>query len=323
METPKLITLGEPLLRLMPPQQRRFGQSESLELYVGGSEANTAVGLARLGIAVRYLTRLPEQAWGRYIEQTLRGQGVDTRFIAWTPEGRVGLYFVEEGLAPRPSQVIYDRAGSAFSAIQPTDLPESAFNWSETWLHLTGITLALGTSARATCERALAVAQAQWGRRFSFDLNYRAKLWTPDEARHTCQPFMAQAALIFSAERDARHLYGLEGEAQQVIQQLGAHFPQAQIIMTCGANGALAWTAGEMLAQSAIPASERGRIGRGDAFAAGVLAAHLRGEALPDALRWGVACAALKSSIAGDIALLDEAEMRALLEQSGANGIQR
>jgi 2-dehydro-3-deoxygluconokinase len=322
MDAPTVITLGEALLRLMPPQQQRFGQAESLELHVGGSEANTAVGLVRLGLAVRYLTRLPDQPLGRRIEQTLRGLGVETGFITWASEGRVGLYFVEEGLPPRPGQVIYDRAGSAAAAMQPSDLPLTAFDLPQAWLHLTGITLALSEGAHATCAAALGLAQERWPGRFSFDVNYRARLWTTDAARQACQPFMEQAALIFIAERDARQLYGLAGAADQVIEQLGARFPQAQVIMTRGAEGALAWQQGQILAQAAFPASERGRLGRGDAFGAGVLAAHLGGESLAEAIRWGAACAALKSSTPGDLALLDMGELRALLAQRGG-GILR
>ncbi len=118
-----VITLGETMLRLSPPEPLRIEQASHYEMHVGGSESNVAVGLARLGLRVAWLSRLTDNALGHTIENAIRAYGVDTSHIVWTNEDRVGLYFYEPGGAPRSGKVIYDRAGSAASRIQPTDLP--------------------------------------------------------------------------------------------------------------------------------------------------------------------------------------------------------
>ncbi len=102
---------------------KRLEQSSHFELHVGGSESNVAVGLARLGLSVAWLSRLTDNVLGRMIEQSLRSTGVDTSHIAWTPDDRIGLYFHEEGNPPRPGRVLYDRKDSAFCDFQRKDIP--------------------------------------------------------------------------------------------------------------------------------------------------------------------------------------------------------
>jgi 2-dehydro-3-deoxygluconokinase len=178
-----VVTLGETMLRFTPPALRRLEQTHDFELHVGGSESNTSVGLARLGLKVAWLSRLTDNALGHIVARTIASHGADTSQVVWTPEDRVGLYFLEEGKAPRGSQVIYDRKDSAVSKMQPSDLPIYLFTQGNAKLfHTTGITLALSESAKATATKALELAKnAGW--RVSFDVNYRAKLWTPKEGK--------------------------------------------------------------------------------------------------------------------------------------------
>src|SRR5690349_11697201 len=154
-----VVTLGETMLRLTPPGMRRIEQAISLDIEIGGSESNTAVGLARLGLRVAWLSRLTDNPLGRLLAQTLAGHGVDTGWISWTDQDRIGLYFLEEGKAPRGSNVTYDRANSAMSRMQPADLPTDLFKSGQSkLLHLTGITPALGSQATATARQALELA---------------------------------------------------------------------------------------------------------------------------------------------------------------------
>src|SRR4051812_14873032 len=117
-----VVTLGETMLRLTPPLMKRLEQATTLDIAIGGSEYNTSVGLARLGLKVSWISRLTSNGLGSLIANTLRGYGVDTSFVSWTDQDRIGLYFLEEGLAPRGSTVVYDRANSALSRMQPDDL---------------------------------------------------------------------------------------------------------------------------------------------------------------------------------------------------------
>lgn len=315
MRRAEVVTLGEALIRLTPPNFQRMTQASELQLFVGGSEANTAVGLARLGVPVRWLSRLPRQALGERVAQTLAAQGVDTSHIVWMDQARLGLYFWEEGVAPRPSQIIYDRQHSAASQLMPEDIPADLFpSTVPGHLHLTGITLALSETAKNTAIRAAQQARdAGWG--ISFDLNYRRNLWSPREARAACAPLLAMADLFIAPLRDVQTVLGVAEtltaeEATAVIaDQLNC--PQQTIVLTLGEAGALGRSpTGQVWHQAAVPTEVVDRIGSGDAFTAGLLyglyfAPQARSLAL--GLCWGVAMAAIKRTIRGDLPLVDKA----------------
>ncbi len=325
-----VVTLGETMLRLSPPGLRRMEQATSLDIEVGGSESNTAVGLARLGMRVAWLSRLTANAPGRRIAQTIAGLGVDTGRVTWTDADRVGLYFLEEGRPPRASNITYDRANSAFSRMQPEDLPEQFFRpGNARLLHLTGITPAVSSTAAATARQALELAvEAGW--RISFDLNYRGKLWSHAQARAGCEAFALAAHLLIVPLKDVRPIYNLPDALppRLVLDELALLYPQATIILTMSKEGALAREpGGELLHQPAFLAEEVGRIGGGDAFSAGLLYGYLENETAPDrlaiALRWGAAVAALKYATPGDLPIITRQEVEALLSQAGNNGVSR
>jgi 2-dehydro-3-deoxygluconokinase len=320
-----VVTLGETMLRFTPPALRRLEQTLDFELHVGGSESNTSVGLARLGLNVTWLSRLTDHALGHIIARTIASHGVDTSHVVWTPEDRVGLYFLEEGKAPRGSQVIYDRRDSAMAKMQPSDLPEGLFQQGNAKVfHTTGITLAMSESAKATATKALELAKAaNW--RVSFDVNYRAKLWTPKEARAGCEAFMRQADIVFIPLRDARIIFELPEDLgpDSVLKMLSGHYPNALMVMTMSAKGAMAFFNGNLYQQEAFKAEEVGRLGGGDAFSAGCLYGYLTFNDVALALRWGAAVAALKYSITGDFPLIEKREAEALVNQKVSTGIAR
>ncbi len=319
-----VVTLGETMVRFTPPGTLRLEQAQALEVYVGGSESNTAVGLARLGLRVCWLSRLTDNPMGHVIANTIRAQGVDTSQVVWTESDRVGLYFLEEAATPRESRVIYDRRDSAISRMQPDQLPADIFKSGEGQvLHLTGITLALSPTAYETAQRAMELAKAA-GWRLSFDVNYRGKLWSMDTARAGCQPFMQAADVLFMPLRDAKPLFKL-GEsmtADDVMGELRQLYPQATIVMTLGAEGAIASGANSgTVRQEAFPAAAVCRLGRGDAFTAGFIYRWLSdSNDLAMALRYGAAMAALKYGITGDMPLIEPREVQAVVAGSGATG---
>src|SRR5436305_6931387 len=114
-----VITFGEAMVRLSPPNFRRLEQASSVDVQVGGAELNTAVGIARLGHSSAWVSRLTRNPLGRLIANRAREAGVGTDHIVWTDEDRVGVYFVEFGSAPRASGVVYDRKGAAIAGIRP------------------------------------------------------------------------------------------------------------------------------------------------------------------------------------------------------------
>src|SRR5437660_3782462 len=115
----EIVTFGEAMIRLSPPNFHRLEQATSLDLEVGGAELNTAVGLARLGRSAGWVSRLTDNPLGRLIANRAREAGVSTDHVVWTPDGRVGVYFLEFGAAPRASSVLYDRKGAAVAGIRP------------------------------------------------------------------------------------------------------------------------------------------------------------------------------------------------------------
>ena len=319
-----VVTLGETMVRLTPPGTLRLEQAQALEIHVGGSESNTAVGLARLGLRVCWLSRLTDNPVGHIIANAIRAQGVDTSQIVWTESDRVGLYFLEEAAAPRDSRVIYDRRDSAISRMLPEHLPADIFQRGEGQvLHLTGITLALSPTAYETAQRAMELAHAA-GWRLSFDVNYRGKLWSMDTARAGCAPFMQAADMLFMPLRDAKLLLKLGDSltADDVMGELRQRYPQPTIVLTLGAEGAIAsGTDGVIVRQEAFPAAPICRLGRGDAFTAGFLYRWLANAAdLPMALRYGAAMAALKYGITGDMPLVEPGEVQTLVARGGMTG---
>lgn len=323
-----VLTIGETMLRLTPPNFSRIEQANSFAMEVGGSESNTAVGLARLGLKTAWLSRLPDNALGRLVARTVGQHGVDVGHVHFAGDSRLGLYFFEEGLAPRNSRVIYDRQHSAFSQIQPADLPAALFTPAVArHLHVTGITPALSQSAAATVERAVGWAEnAGWT--ISFDLNYRRALWSPPEAMAACDPLIHAADIFIAPLRDTYEVLGFprENGAEQVLYKLAERYPQTIIVLTLSADGTIAYQpdGGQVLRQTAVPVDGNiGRIGGGDAFTAGFLYGFLTSEQhenrLRESLRWGVATAALKYTIPGDMPLIEKEEVEQIVTHLAGN----
>ena len=177
-----VVTFGEAMIRLSPPHFERFEQANSLDVRVGGGELNVAVGVSRLGLRSTWVSRLPKNPLGKLMENRARQAGVDTSNLVWSADGRMGLYFLEFGAAPRASSVLYDRAQSAISLVKPGEINwEKVFQGAK-WFHTSGITPALSDSAAAVTLEALKAAKRA-GATVSYDLNYRGKLWTPDKAQ--------------------------------------------------------------------------------------------------------------------------------------------
>lgn len=316
-----VVTFGETMLQLLPPHNMRIEQTNILEMHAAGSESNTAVGLARLGAKVNWFSRLPSTALGRLIANYIREQNVDVSDIIWTQTDRLGLYFVERGIAPRQTEVIYDRANSAMCAISPHDLPEFLFESGKSkLLHATGTTLAIGDSAAKTTLKAIQRAkEASW--LVSFDVNYRSKLWSADEAKKGCEPCLNEADIIFIPLRDARLLFEYEESlsSDQVLEKLHQRYPHAVIVMSEGEAGSHSCSSnGTIYTRNAYHTQGQHRIGAGDAFSAGFLYCYLcLTQELDQALAWGNAAAAIKFTIPGDFPLFDKNQIETLINNNG------
>ncbi|MFB6298847.1 MAG: bifunctional 2-dehydro-3-deoxygluconokinase/2-dehydro-3-deoxygalactonokinase [Halobacteriales archaeon] len=305
-----LITFGETMLRLSPPEGERLEQTGTLDVRVGGTESNVAVAADRLGLDAVWLSKLPETALGRRVTAALHANGLETD-IVWTDEGRQGTYFIEPGGRPRGTDVIYDRSGSAVTTATPAELPLDRLDTAEL-LFTTGITPALSDTLETTTAELLTRA-ADTEMRTVFDLNYRSKLWSPDAAKQTLQRLFPAIDVLFVAERDARTVLGRTGNPSTIAAELAVDWGFETVIVTRGDAGALAWHDGETVSHGTFPAETVDPIGTGDAFVGGFLAARQDGSTIADALEYGAATAALKRTIRGDLATITPAEVDRVL----------
>ena len=318
-----LLTLGESMWRLAPAGVERLVTARNLDIQIGGAESNIAIALARLGKRVAWWSRLPRNALAENLLRELRGHGVDVSGVVLDPDedARLGTYFIEFGSSPRPTRVIYDRARSAASNMQPDDFDWAALRHTRR-LHLSGITPALSASCQATVRRAVEEARLA-GTHVTLDLNYREKLWSWDDCRPVVDDLARKSDLVISAARDARKLLQAQEEAASLAQRLYHRWRRPTVVITQGAQPTVAQDGRQThYAPAFAEVAPVDRIGAGDAFAAGLHCALLEGTSLPEVLRFGNAVAALKLSMPGDVALVSRAEVDELLA-SGSGEIQR
>jgi len=303
-----IVALGEVLLRLAIPSPTRFETARHLDLQIGGAEANVAAACARLGLSAAWISALPANPWGERIRRELGNHGVDCAYVRMTENTRVGVYFLEYGVPPRPVRVLYDRRESAFARLTPAQVDWEPVRRARL-VHLTGVTPALGESARALVERAVREAST-----VSFDINYRATLWSPQEARAFVEPLLPRVRYLFIGQAEARTLFGLSGTPEQTLDGLARLAPKATISLQQGEAGSTVLDGGTVFRPRRRPAVQVvDPIGAGDAYAAGFLWALLSGRHLQDAVDAGTAVAALKCSTWGDIALVSAQDVADVL----------
>ena len=329
-----VVTFGEAMIRMTPPGNERLERSISLDLTVGGAELNTAVGLACLGFSTEWVTALPDTGPGRLVARHARANGVGVTNVHWVneDEGRTGLYFLEEGVDPRPSAVTYDRKDTAISKVQP-----GTFDWERILdgaaaFHVSGITLALSPGARGEAMEAVRVA-SQKRVLVSFDLNYRSKLWSEAEAREAFVEIVPRVDVLFASRGGLGTFFGIEGSHEEVMRGALQRLGVAAVTVTrkrakgsrrlklqslaLGPSGVLAvsdWRDTEVV----------DRLGGGDAFAAGFLAGYLENPAgLSRAVSLGAAASALKHTMPGDFLSATRAEIEATVAATGSGVLQR
>lgn len=320
----EVITFGEAMIRLSPPNFRRIEQAKSLDLQVGGAELNTAVAVSRLGHTASWISRLPDNPLGRLVANHAREAGVDTSHVMYSKDERLGLYFLEFGAAPRASSVIYDRKGSAIAAVQPGMVPWAKVFAGTKWFHVTGITPALSASSAAATREAMMAAKAA-GVKTSMDLNYRVKLWTTTEAGKCLSDLMQYCDVLITTEEDVEKVFGITGSNyEEVAAKVADKFKLDIVAITLRENPlvwrntwtGMAYQKGKVYKTRTYEVEIVDRLGAGDSFAAGLIHGLLGGD-VQNALDWGVATSAIKHSIPGDFAWVRHEEVEALLKGGG------
>lgn len=311
--------IGEVMLRYSVGVGERLERAQTLAIHPGGAEANLLGALASLGRRCAWVSGLPKNPLGKIIENHLRLSNVDTRGIVWSDEGRVGTYYLEFATPPRATQVYYDRADSCAARLQPAQI-----DWDYTLdtrlIHLTGITAAISPAGLATTEAAIRQAKAR-GVAVSFDINYRAKLWSEAEARTVLTPLIQEVDILSCGQGDAARIFGATGEPEHILRQL-ADLSHAKVVITSLADeGVMAWDGKQFYHAPARPVQIIDRLGAGDALAAGVIHGWLDGD-LQQGLHYGTALAALCLSMHGDVVVTTPEEVAAVMT-SGGGGLNR
>lgn len=299
-----LVTLGEVLLRLSIPSPGRFETAHHLDVQFGGAEANVAAACARLGLRTAWLSAVPDNAWGERALRDLRVHGVDCGFVRLLPAARLGLYFLEYGVAPRPIRVLYDRADSAFARLTPDMIDWRPVRHARL-VHISGVTPALGGNARALAHRIFEEANE-----ISFDLNYRSALWSASDAKSFAVSVLPRVRYFFAGKNETETVFGVSGAPETVLQRLAELAPNATIALLRGALGSTVLDGGtiyEPRIQHTVNVIDP--IGAGDAYVAGYLWASLRGRARQEAVNTAATVAALKCSTWGDIAVINERDV--------------
>ncbi|HER25366.1 MAG TPA: sugar kinase [Candidatus Atribacteria bacterium] len=340
----KYITFGEIMLRLKPPNWERFFQSPLLEATFGGGEANVAVGLARFGLNVAYVSVIPDNAIGDACIRELKRQNIDTSLIM-RKGNRLGIYFLEAGANQRPSVVIYDRSHSAIAETSPGDI-----NWDKvfegaSWFHISGITPAISLSASELSLEAVKKAQEK-GLTISCDLNFRKKLWQYGKsAIEVMNELVKYVDIALGNEEDCQKSLGVKvdinvesGKLQaekyrELTEQVLELYPNIKKIAitlreshSADDNG---WAA-VLNNRKEFYISRKyeihdivDRVGGGDTFAAGLIYGFNNLHNDQEALEFAVAASCLKHSIPGDLPLLSLKEVESLMGGASSGRVQR
>ncbi|MFD1514220.1 bifunctional 2-dehydro-3-deoxygluconokinase/2-dehydro-3-deoxygalactonokinase [Halomarina rubra] len=307
-----LVSFGETMLRHSVAPGERIETARETELRAAGAESNVAIAVSRLGGTAAWLSKLPDSPLARRIEGALRTHGV-TPVVAPSETGRVGVYYLEPAGEPRGTNVVYDRSDAAVRSATPEELETEHVEAARVF-YVSGITPALSETLADTTRTLLDRAKAA-GTHTVFDLNYRAKLWSAATARETCEPLFDAVDTLVVAERDARHVLDREGDAAAIAADLATTHDCETVVVTRGAEGAVAVHDGDVFEQGAFPADTVDAIGTGDAFVGGYLARWLDGASVSESLEYGAATASLKRTIGGDVVTVTPSEVEAVLDR--------
>jgi 2-dehydro-3-deoxygluconokinase len=342
----KIVTFGEVMLRLAPPDFLRFRQATNLDATFGGGEANVAVSCANYGLDVSFVTRLPKNDISDWCLGTLNSYGVDTRDIVFGGD-RMGIYFLETGAVSRGSKVVYDRANSSVSQIEPGMIDWDKVLEGASWFHWTGITPAISQGAADVCLEGIKAANAK-GITVSCDLNYRKNLWKYGKSANEVMPeLVAGTDIILGNEEDAEKVFGIHPEGvdvtsghveaaayESVGKQLMAKFPKAKkiIITLRGSISAShnSWSGvlwdGKQLFQAPTYQITHivDRVGGGDSFMGGLIYGLNTYEGDDQkALNFAVAASCLKHTIKGDFNQVTVDEVEKLMGGDASGRVSR
>lgn len=335
-------SFGEILLRLSTHPSLLFEQSNAFEIHFGGSEANVAVSLARMGVNSRLISALPSNDLSKYALKTFTSNGLDVSHVI-EKKGRVGTYYLEQGSAIRGSKVIYDREFSSFSLLGKSEIDWGKALNDADWFHISGISPAVSQSAADVSLEAIKQAKSK-GLKVSVDLNYRKNLWSFGKRPDEVMPDLIQHAdLVLGDPKTANLMLGTSvvlkdfyhkgAELLPVYEEFHKLFPNvgyfAMTMRTVrSANhhalGGALYHKGAMYEAPDIEVSPIiERIGSGDAFMAGLICGLITGKSEQETISFATAASALKLTIPGDFSLFGKTEIENAMSGGHSGLIKR
>ncbi|MCI5605457.1 MAG: sugar kinase [Clostridia bacterium] len=326
-----LVSFGEVMLRLSPPNKEKISQSETFEKNCGGSEFNVASGAASLGIRAAVVTKLPKNKMGHFIARRIRYGNVSDDYVIWddSDSKRLGIYYYESGVYPRKSAVVYDRANASVCSLKLSEIPDDIYTKTRVF-HISSISLALDPNLRET---ALAMIKLMKKNNvaISFDVNYRATLWSEDEAREVIEKIFPLVDILFVSEETSRRMLQRTGTLDEIMKGYSDDYgckivatTRREVVSPTKHNfGSRIYYDGNFYEEPHYENIEViDRVGSGDAYVAGVLYGILSGGDIERAMSVGNALSAIKNTVSGDMSISSKDEVESIIKSHHSTGKQ-
>ncbi len=326
-----LIGFGEVMLRLSAPNKDKISQSEIFEKNCGGSEFNVASGSANLGIRTAIVTKLPKNKLGHFIARRIRYGNVSDDYIVWddSDKKRLGIYYYESGVFPRKSAVVYDRAGASVCSLRLSEIDDEIYERTRIF-HISSISLALDLNLRETALEMIKMMKRN-GVAISFDVNYRAALWSEEEARAVIEKILPLVDILFVSEETSRRMLQRTGTLDEIMKGYAETYgckivatTRREVVSPTKHNfGSRIYYDGKFYEEPHYENIEViDRVGSGDAYVAGVLYGILSSGDIEKAMAYGNALSAIKNTVLGDMSISSIDEVDLIIKSHKAIGHQ-
>lgn len=306
-----IIGMGEVMLRLSSPGKEKISQSETFEKNVGGSELNVVSGAAMLGVRSAIITKLPQNKIGHFVRNKIRYGNVSDDYIVYdtSDAARLGVYYYESGAYPRKSSVIYDRERSSMCSLHYNELPDDIYSKTKIF-HISSITLAIDKDLQKI---ALEIIKRfhDAGAMISFDVNYRAALWSEWEAKSVIEKVFEYVDFLFVSEETSRRMLKRSGTLEEIMKGYADDYgcklvatTRREVVSPMRHNfNSKIYFDGKFYEEKPYNNIEViDRIGSGDAYLSGVLYGLIMTGDVQKALEIGNASSAVKNTVIGDMA---------------------
>ena len=328
----KVLGIGEVMLRLSPTGKERISYCETFEKVAGGSELNVVSGISMLGERTGIITKLPHNEIGKFIKHKIRFAGTSDDYVIYdnSENMRLGVYYYESGAYPRLPVVSYDRRGSSFTSFKKEELPINIYGNADIF-HTSGITLALSENVRREVVHMMKEFH-EAGSLISFDVNYRAALWSEEEAKACIESILPLINILFVSEETLRRMFGLSGSVREMHKKFAEFYPNLKVIASTQrivispqkhTFTSLVYDCDLKEHFSEKPYENIDvvdRIGSGDAYVAGALFGLIRYGDIASAARYGNAMAALKNTVIGDMTVCDLLDIERIIKAHNTDG---